>query len=55
MRVPSAGVRNSGKYTVRKGYIILKYDSGTQVEIPYTRSGSDVTLDILTAFDYNCN
>lgn len=45
------GMANGGTYEVLKGYVVLKYDNGNTVEIPYTWGADDIDLDVIEGFD----
>ncbi len=48
----SLGVKNSGTYSVRNGYIFCTYSSnGQTVMIPYELKDGDIALDLVRAFD----
>lgn len=38
-------ISNSGTYTVTKGYIVLHYDTGKDVNTPYSYENGDITID----------
>lgn len=38
-------ISNTGTYTVTKGYIVLHYDTGKDVNTPYNYENGDITID----------
>lgn len=38
-------ITNTGTYTITKGYIVLHYDTGKDINTPYSYEGNDIVID----------